>query len=132
MAYRSVEPKIWQDVKFHKLNKDCKLLFLYLITNPHSHYSGIYHLPLEYIEYETGISTKEIVSAIANLSVFPIVKYDTDNSIVWVVKMAKYQCKSNNGKAISETLITGLRHHIENIESSLVDEFCDFYSYLLE
>lgn len=123
MAYRSIEPKIWQDSKFRKLSKDCKLLFFYLITNKNSHYSGIYYIPTEFIEYETGISREDIEVAIKSLVSSEIVMHDSENSVIWVINMAKYQCKGNSDK-----LIMGIVNYLVDVEGPLVEEFRQYYS----
>jgi hypothetical protein len=43
--YRTIETSMWTDAKFRGLPAPARLLFLYLITNPHAHVSGIYYLP---------------------------------------------------------------------------------------
>ncbi len=122
MAYRSVETKIWQDSKIRHLNTNCKLVFIYLITNKHSHYCGLYYLPLQLIEIELGISIKDVMLAIENLILHKLIKYDNDTYIIWVVNMFNYQCKSSQTK-----LITGAKKYLEGIDSYIVNEFEEHY-----
>ena len=47
--YVKVCPKFWTDDKVQPLSDDARLLFLYLMTSPHSNMAGFYWLPLGYI-----------------------------------------------------------------------------------
>src|SRR5688572_3122740 len=46
VSFRTVQTHFWTDPDVRKLPPDSKLLLLYLITNPHTHVSGIYYLPI--------------------------------------------------------------------------------------
>lgn len=121
--YRSIERKIWQDKKVKALSLESKLLFIYLITNNQSHYSGIYYLPIELILRELPQFTiKKINLAILELISLKIICYDEENSIVWIINMASYQCKGSSPK-----LIHGIINHLENIESPLTKDFQAYY-----
>lgn len=122
--YRSIERKIWQDKKIKALSLESKLLFLYLITNNQSHYSGIYYLPLELIIRELPqFTNKKIKIVILELISSQLICYDDENSIIWIKNMAKYQCKG-----ISPKLIQGIINHLETIESPLIKDFQTYYS----
>ncbi len=54
--YRTICTQLWTDKKVQQLGVSGKLLFCYLITNPHSHLSGIYYLPQELITKEAGLA----------------------------------------------------------------------------
>lgn len=89
--YRSIEAKFWTDPKIRELSPAHKLLFLYLITNGHSHVSGIYYMPKVLIQHETGISLSEIDKGIDTLSKLYLCLYDQDTEVVWVRHMLRYQ-----------------------------------------
>ena len=122
MAYKNIHDTFWTDSKIRKLSKDEKLLLLYLITNPHSHYTGIYYLPGALITVESGVDLKALSKLIAG----GFVKYDPEAMIVWVVKMAKYQMAGKSPK-----LIQGAFRHLESMESFLCGEFETFYEEML-
>ncbi|MDI6761149.1 MAG: hypothetical protein QMD05_10030, partial [Candidatus Brocadiaceae bacterium] len=97
MAYRTIDETFWSDPKIKKhLSVEEKLLFLYLITNPHSHYSGIYYLPIATITDETSIPEKKLHPCLTHLARVGLGWYDYENDIVWVVNMAEYQMKGQN------------------------------------
>jgi hypothetical protein len=89
--YRIIDARFWNDPKVRKLSPQAKLLFLYLITNPHTHVSGIYHLPAPVIAHEIGFSRSSVDTLCHTLSEAGIVKFDRAADVVWVVKMMAYQ-----------------------------------------
>ena len=67
MAFRKVDGVFWTDPKVRALTEQERYLFLYCITCPSAHSSGIYYNPLPMISYETGISEKALVKALGRL-----------------------------------------------------------------
>lgn len=45
MAYKTIEAAFWRDVEVRKLSNEAKLLLLFFITSPDSHYTGLYWMP---------------------------------------------------------------------------------------
>ncbi len=81
-----MKTKFWTDAKVRCLSPEEKLIFLYLVTNPHAHLSGLYYLPLALVEDETGIRPSW-PSLWAKFAELDIAHYDMDTRYVWVVKM---------------------------------------------
>lgn len=124
MSYKLIHETFWTDPKVKELSVKNKLLFLYCITNPHSHYSGIYYLPESVIKEETGLSKKEIRYGIDTLSERYLVKYDPQISCIWVVKMFKFQAQG-------EKQLKGIENHLKILHnSSLIKDFLDYYAEL--
>jgi hypothetical protein len=73
------------------LSAEAKLLFLYFITNPYAHVSGIYYIPSTLIATETGLSVGVCDSLYHTLS--PVLAVDRDRSIFWVKNMFRHQVK---------------------------------------
>jgi len=93
MIYRTICTQLWTDKKVQRLSVQGKLLFVYLITNPHTHLSGIYYLPIELVMKETGLSNTLSHTLFDTLSApeNDLVYYDPENSIVFVTNMFRYQ-----------------------------------------
>lgn len=53
--YRPIKVKMWSDTWFLKLNQEEKLVWIYLLTNPYFHISGIYELPKSLISPFVGL-----------------------------------------------------------------------------
>ena len=103
MAYRQIDERFWKDKKVKTLDKDCYLLFIYLLTSPHTHFSGLTEMTLDYIVIDTPLSEKECIAAFKKLEAAKMIIHDSVNDLIWIVNMAKYQVKS-------EKQITGAKN----------------------
>jgi hypothetical protein len=125
MSYKTVHESFWTDPKVRSLSPNNKLLFLYLITNPQSHYSGIYYLPEEIISLETSLPLKIVKEGINTLSGGYLAEYDRVFSVVWVVKMAFHQL---NGREKSQQLVKGVANHLKLLHNCpLIKDFLEYY-----
>ena len=68
MAFKSVNDGFYYDSDVRALPKIASDLLLYLMTNPHGHFSGIYYLPLASVPVESKLTSEEIDKAIAILA----------------------------------------------------------------
>jgi hypothetical protein len=119
--YRSIEAKFWTDPKIRELSPAHKLLFLYLITNSHTHVSGIYYLPKVLMQHETGLGAAEVERGIDTLSKGYLCAYDETTEVVWVRKMARYQ---GHGRLMKAAVLDQLKN-LHNC--SLIKEFLKEY-----
>jgi hypothetical protein len=60
MAIRSVQDRFWSDGWVRKLNPLDRYLFLYLLTNEHSTWCGIYELDISMLAFESGIDERDL------------------------------------------------------------------------
>ena len=119
--YRTIDARFWTDPKVRKLSSNAKLLFVYLITNPHTHPSGIYYVLESTIAEEVGLPKNQVRIALDTLSGANLARFDRENSLVWVKNMLRYQCKG--GKLIRSAAIQLCSCH----NSFLVQEFINCY-----
>ncbi|MCK4245552.1 MAG: hypothetical protein KAX20_08010 [Candidatus Omnitrophica bacterium] len=120
--YRTIDARFWTDPKVRELALKDKLLFLYFITSPHAHYSGLYYLPLVTLSYEIEIPEDEVVKGIDTLSKGYLVHADMASDLVWVVNMFRYQNRSPK-------LVTNLVSYLGKLhKSSLIPQFLEYYS----
>jgi hypothetical protein len=68
MAFKTVNDGFYYDSDVRALPKIASDLLLYLMTNPHGHFSGMYYLPLEIVPVESKLTSEEIDKAIAILA----------------------------------------------------------------
>lgn len=108
MAYKQIDERFWKDTKVKKLSKDGYLFFLYLLTSPHTHFTGLSEMPLEYVNIDTPLKEKESKAALTELRNLGIVDYDQENSIILIVNMHKYQVKSHKQRIGAEYHINAL------------------------
>lgn len=121
MACKTIDDQFWNDPDIVELKADEKLLLIFLMTNQHAHYTGIYYLPISLLEEEIGTSIKDIEKVMKGLSLRNLIKYDYSAKVVWV-KIMKLQ------KNFSKTQIEGLKCYFGKIcHSSLLIEFLNFH-----
>jgi hypothetical protein len=120
-VYRVVDTKFWSDEKVRELSSNAKLLFLYFITNQHTHLSGIYYLPFPVVLYETGLSEAQVKKGIDTLSIPNLAYFDYKTDIVWVVNMLSYQGWGVKIKAAVEKQLQNLHN------SYLIQRFHELY-----
>lgn len=68
-----------------------QLLALYLISNKHSNYSGIYVLPKMYIAADLGIEMGSVDAMLRTLDEMNYAKYDESAEAVWIINAAREQ-----------------------------------------
>lgn len=123
MSYKTIDETFWTDPTNKKgWSPQEKLIALYLITNPHTHYSGIYYLPKVFIANETGLPLKTINKFFAKHPRFSV--YDDIREVVWVKNMARHQIKQGNRK----NLIVGIANQLKTLHNSpLIKDFLNHY-----
>lgn len=57
---RSIDSRIWSDGWIRKLNALDRYLFLYLLTNDHSTWCGVYELDISMMAFESGIDREDL------------------------------------------------------------------------
>ena len=123
--YRTICCELWTDDKVQALPPLSKLLFLYLITNPHSHMSGIYYLPHVLMEHEVGLG-RGFDGAWMGLLNSKLVEEYRPLSQVWVVNMLPYQAKGNKSEK-------GVASHLSTLHSSpLLERFLVKYPHITQ
>lgn len=108
MAYKPIDERFWKDQKVKRLSKDGYLLFLYLLTSPHTHFSGMSEMALDYINIDTPMTPHESKAAFKELVALGILEYDKANKIVWVKNMYKYQVKSDQQRKGAQNHLNAL------------------------
>ncbi len=91
VLYRTIDAAFWTDRKVSALEPHARLLFLYLITNPHTHVSGIYYLDLDYAAADVSIKKNTLSALLDTLCKAGFCAYDQAKGIVWVRNMFAYQ-----------------------------------------
>lgn len=135
--YRTIETSFWDDPKVANLNPQAKLLFVYLITNRHSHVSGIYYLPDGLIADEIGVNLKQLDTLWHTLSDLGLSWRDKKTHVVYVKNMFRYQGRgdknlraaANNIKTLHNSIL--INKFIENypeIKRYGIDRVSDRYS----
>jgi hypothetical protein len=124
--YRTIDPECWIDKKVRQLEAEVKLLWVYLITNSHTHLSGLYYLPIPFIIHETGLTDKSVRRGLKALNEALMIYYDDENELIWIVNMLKRQkgvtAKNRNAWVSIVNQLTMFSH------SELVNLFMNKYN----
>jgi hypothetical protein len=119
--YRTIDTAFWTDPKVRSLPSDAKLLFLYLVTNTHTHVGGIYYLPDVVIVHETGLAAGVLDTLWDRVSSAGLVRRDPESEVLWVKNMLRYQ-------GYGEKIFRSVAKHIATLHNCpLVNDFLAFY-----
>lgn len=126
--YRTISDSFWSDPDISVLKPEHKLIYLYFLTCPTSHTSGIYYLPLETVSVETGLPMESIDTLIDKVSI----RYSRLFRIVFIPKMMAHQPVWNDAHtALNAKFKIGLEHHLLRLHKCpLVNEFLNVYNTL--
>lgn len=128
MAYKNVHDTFWNDPLVKTLESEVRYLYLYFITGRHSHYSGLYYLPMIYIKEDTALTDNEIKKGIAILQAKDRILYDEKTEMVFVKKMLKHQIK--NAKPNVKQM-GGIISHFKSLHNTkLILEFFNYWNHL--
>lgn len=93
-----------------------------MITNRHTHVSGIYYLPKLYIRHELNISRRMLDTLLHTLSIGDLAEYDPEAEVIWVKRMFRYQGKGEKHQ------ISAAKHVQEDLhKSKLIKSYLEFY-----
>ena len=98
--YIRIATKFWQDEKARRLSDDAKLLYLYVLTSPHSNMAGYYVLPKPYVVYDLQWLPERLDKAFNELLRMGIIKYCEQNDVVFIPNFFKYNPIQNRNQAV--------------------------------
>ena len=98
--YTRIATKFWQDEKARRLSDDAKLLYLYVLTSPHSNMAGYYVLPKPYVAYDLQWLPERLDKAFAELLHQGVIKYCEMSDVVLIPNFFKYNPIQNKNQAI--------------------------------
>jgi len=101
--FSMVYKRMWHDPAFRELDTDARCLFLWTWTNPQEKIGGLYHASVRAMADAMGDPTRSDVgelerrveAALEALAAKPLVAYDYDLEVVWVVNRAKHSITSS-------------------------------------
>lgn len=97
--YATIYTKIWQDETFKTLDSDAQMLFIYLLTSPHSNLIGFYYLPMAYVAEDLGNPCETLSEPFRNLCERGLIEYDSAAKVVLVRNYLKYNPIQNPNQA---------------------------------
>lgn len=127
--YGQISPQFWIGETGKKIrgNVEAQIIALYLMTSPHSHMTGIFHCPVLYMSYETGIPLEGASKGLRRLIEVGFCEYDEPSETVFVIKMAMYQI----GESLKhgDNRIAGLKKELQKMpETPMKHKFINIYN----
>lgn len=120
--YRSLHVRIWSDPVIEELPALARYVFIYLITCPTRNEAALYNITLKRIANDTGLTMKQIVTAMGGLTESGRVMYDSGTSTVWVVNAVKHQ-------GLNDNCIKSILTDLDKCSSdTLARSFADYYN----
>lgn len=74
-----------------KQGMPAQLMALYLTSSPHANYIGVYHLPIDYIASDTGMSEAAVREALSCVEKAGFASYDPESETVYIYNAAREQ-----------------------------------------
>lgn len=99
MRYQALWSKAWIDERFSGLSDAAKLLFLYIMSSPHSNSIGLFLLPKKYIECDLNWDGKRLAEPFAELLRERLILYDEPTRLILVVNHLKYNPIQNENQS---------------------------------
>lgn len=89
--YRNIQMSFWTDSKIaEEFSTDEKLLYLYLLTNPHTNLCGCYELGIRQMAFETGFQTAQAKKLLVQLEEKKVISYSEETKEVLLINWSKY------------------------------------------
>ena len=97
--YIRIASKFWTDEKIIELDTESKLLYLYILTCPHSNMAGYYRLPKEYIIADLKLSPEGLHKPFTKLLQEGLIKYCEKSFVILIPNYYKYNPIQNKNQA---------------------------------
>ncbi len=108
--YTKVSTSIWRSQKFKELEGDekARLLYFYMLTNPHVNSAGCYDLPIAYALEDLKWTDIAYTEAMAAIMAVDLIAYDRAETTVLIVNWVPHNPPTNAKHAIN--MLLGLSH----------------------
>jgi len=93
--YRQIQTTFWQDAFVLSLTPEEKYFYIYLMTNSKTKQCGIYELPLQIAQIETGYNRETVIKLIQKFIEFGKVAFDWETSEIALKNWMKYNPDNN-------------------------------------
>jgi hypothetical protein len=107
--YRTLKMDFWSDPFVEDLPSAAKLLYLYLITSPHTNNLGVLEITRRRIAYETGLDEADVNLHLAQLEASG--KLFCVDGVIWIANFVRHQTST------SPKTLTTLRRMAAGIRS---------------
>lgn len=123
MTMRSVQDRFWSDGWVRKLNPLDRYLFLYLLTNEHTSWCGIYELEIGQMAFESGIDERDLERSMLPRLSPKIIYLD---GWVWVPNWVKHHMSESGN--LSPQQKEGITKAMEKVPEQIRDKMKEIES----
>ncbi len=117
--YRPIRISYWQDGFVLDLTPEEKFFYLYLLTNSKTTQCGIYKLPMQVVQLETGYNKETVMKLISKFIEYKKIKYSEETGEVYILNWIKYNPVNN------ANIIKRVFSELSEVKSrEFFDEFC--------
>lgn len=104
--YLPIYKQIWTSTKFNKLNVYEKLIYMYLLSSPTSHNTGIFNMLLKEIACYVDIEIETVKTSIKKMQEIGLLIYKEDKNLFYIRNMFKFaQGTIKNPKILFKTTL---------------------------
>ncbi|MFH1640341.1 MAG: hypothetical protein ABIA66_00075 [Candidatus Omnitrophota bacterium] len=96
--YQKIHSQLWQDEKIKILSDSAKLLFLYILSSPHSNSIGLYVLPKGYVFEDLKWSEKQFGKPFRELLGKQLIYYDFESNLIMIKNHLKHNPLENENQ----------------------------------
>ena len=96
MAFRKIETRLWHDEKVRVMTSDTKLLWLYLLTGPHSNSLGCYVISKATIADDLDWPLPKLERTFSELLAKNLIQYDVPTRLLFIINYLKHNAKFEN------------------------------------
>ena len=100
MSANEYHARFWNSRKFAGIDDEAKLLYLYLLSSPHSNSVGCFVLKNGYATADLGWEVKAYLKAIDSLSKAGLIGYNQEESLVRIVNFLSFEPFTNQKHAM--------------------------------
>ena len=97
-VYRQIQTTFWQDSFVLSLTPEEKYFYIYLMTNSKTKQCGIYELPLQIAQVETGYNRETVIKLIQKFIEHGKIMYDWETNEIALKNWIKYNPFNGNPK----------------------------------
>ena len=117
--FTMVSPKIWHSNRYKSLSEQSRLLFLYLLTNPHVTSIGCYRLPAGYACTDLQWEPTVLRSKLDELKSHGMIIEDPETETIWIDQWNQFSPLKG------EKSIKGAQKKLDALPASDAKEACE-------
>ncbi|PZD95211.1 replication protein [Paenibacillus sambharensis] len=126
-TYRQVHTSFWQDGFVLGLTPEEKYFYLYLMTNSKTTQCGVYELPKQIIEMETGYNRETVEKLLDRFVNYDKVRYNDSTREIIILNWLRYN--SINSPKVKACIVKELKNVKNNEFIELFYALCRRYKY---